>query len=332
MAKPVLTRVRIALAVGFAFVCGWVDVVCLTRYKAFSTMMTGNMFQMGYGIIYPKFYGEHHLMPDPVFYFAVICCYFLGIVIHRIAEVKLPRMGRIFGPLFAIIVMTVELGFALEEGAKEEPRWIVCLYAVVFAIQNMMTLRDGLKTSTAFVTGHLHNLGGFAVEICRGNATTEDYKSHAVPVFVMMSLIFGSFTAAVWDKVFGQSMALVPIAPMMAVLFLLHDFVFRRKKPRKEEEADVEKAEAVRAKTINSRLRKQGSMYSTSSRRSPTGLRSSNTAAIEESDDDDDSDSDSDSDKEDKGNEISDPEARRRDRRASSSSESSSGSDSMATV
>mmetsp|Transcript_22867 Transcript_22867/g.48602 ORF Transcript_22867/g.48602 Transcript_22867/m.48602 type:complete len:354 (-) Transcript_22867:178-1239(-) len=304
MARPVLTRVKILLAVGFAFVCGWVDAVCLIRYKAFATMMTGNMIQMGYCVIYPKDH-PNRIMPDPIFYLTVILSYFFGIVIYRLAEVQLPRSGRVFGPLAAIVVMALELSMAFGDGSivpQEEPRWIVCPFAAIFAVQNMMTMRDGLKCTTAFITGHLQNIGAFGVEVCRGNTNWEDVKNHAVPFSIMVSLVLGSFGAALWDKVLGTEFALVPIAPMMMVLFILHDFVIKKpkkNKPTQHEqdrsrgnsasgprplENDIEKAEAVRAKTSELALRKQGSMYST---------RKSKSSLAFDFDEDEDSDDES---------------------------------------
>eukprot|EP00405_Crypthecodinium_cohnii_P008278 CAMPEP_0206424552 /NCGR_PEP_ID=MMETSP0324_2-20121206/3293_1 /ASSEMBLY_ACC=CAM_ASM_000836 /TAXON_ID=2866 /ORGANISM="Crypthecodinium cohnii, Strain Seligo" /LENGTH=261 /DNA_ID=CAMNT_0053889223 /DNA_START=173 /DNA_END=958 /DNA_ORIENTATION=+ len=204
-------------------------------------MMTGNFFQLGYTIVYPKIdYDQDpstkvpkNRLPDPDFYTAVIVSYFLGLLLYRWGEAKHPgKVGCIFGPLFALFVAVFEyitIDISNEDSyVGEGDRWIVCFLAPVFAVQNMLTMRSGLKVPTAFLTGHLQHLGMFAYEVCFGSVTRDDCKKHSISVLIIVFVVFGAFAGAAWDYFLGTTFALVPIAPMMAILFILHDWVFHQ--------------------------------------------------------------------------------------------------------
>jgi len=233
--STVRTRVRIPLATGFAFISGWADSTCLIRYNAFATMMTGNFFQLGYTLIYPKIdYDDDpstqlpkHRIPDPAFYSAVITAYFSGLLLFRLSEGRFPhRTGCVFGPAFAVIITAFEIFTAStinENGTVgEEARWIVCFLAPVFAVQNMLSLRGGLNTPTAYLTGHLQNLGSFVFDALVGNVTLAQGKKHMEAVLIIAFVVIGAVAGALWNYFLGTVLALV-----MAVLFLVHDCVFR---------------------------------------------------------------------------------------------------------
>eukprot|EP00449_Zooxanthella_nutricula_P065579 CAMPEP_0198574580 /NCGR_PEP_ID=MMETSP1462-20131121/114872_1 /TAXON_ID=1333877 /ORGANISM="Brandtodinium nutriculum, Strain RCC3387" /LENGTH=132 /DNA_ID=CAMNT_0044305801 /DNA_START=63 /DNA_END=458 /DNA_ORIENTATION=- len=132
-------------------------------------MMTGNFFQLGFTIVHPRVnYTKPrfvHLsksrLPDPVFYSAVIFCYFLGVAMYRLGEAKAPlQTGSFFGPFLTAILIVIEVidGVCLQ-GQDDiiDTRWVVCLLAPLFAVQNVMTMTGGLSVATAFLSGHLQS-------------------------------------------------------------------------------------------------------------------------------------------------------------------------------
>lgn len=227
-ARKVRVRFRIPLVIGFGFVSGWADAICMRRYRAFATMMTGNFFQLGFCTIYPVYqwtgHGHHatQVHVDVLFFSAVICMYLLGTVLYRMGEIMFPhRTGSVFGPLMAAFLITFEV-FEI----FHERRWIVCLLAPIFAVQNGLTMRGGLNVPTAFLTGHLTNVGYGIVDAVVGAEGRAECKTHGLHCMILASVAAGACGGALWEYSFGSHFALVPVAPVMAVLFVIQDSVF----------------------------------------------------------------------------------------------------------
>ena len=85
-------RAKVLLAAGFAFNAGWANVVCLWRYSAFATMMTGNLILCGRFAALTMLTTvnfEHPLSQTPwYFYLCVIVSYMFGAILYLFVRMK----------------------------------------------------------------------------------------------------------------------------------------------------------------------------------------------------------------------------------------------------
>lgn len=75
----VATDGKTFLVCGLAFSIGWANVLSLELYKAFGTMLTGNLVQLGWSLGLGRWY-------DTLFYVAVIVSYLSGQFFHRLVS------------------------------------------------------------------------------------------------------------------------------------------------------------------------------------------------------------------------------------------------------
>mmetsp|Transcript_152930 Transcript_152930/g.490618 ORF Transcript_152930/g.490618 Transcript_152930/m.490618 type:complete len:343 (-) Transcript_152930:63-1091(-) len=202
MAAETVVRVRIRLVLAgiMAFMAGWVDVVCMSRYSAFATMMTGNVLYLGRTIAVTGWQvtEKTEWLPEPIFYLSIIVAYVFGLIVHQAMERRLPQWtATAFAPVLALGIMALELFEASGSTASFlPPRWNVMLLAPIFAVQANVALRGGLGTMTSMATGHLHSLSNYLVQACTGELSVENMKKVPVSAAIVVSLALGALMGA----------------------------------------------------------------------------------------------------------------------------------------
>jgi len=271
---PVRTRARILLASGFAYIAGWADAICIMRWKAFATMMTGNFLLMGYNIGAHGFWATQmgEWIPDWVFHLGVVLMYLLGIIAYRGAESCLPVWtATVFAPVAALAIFTVEVCRVSLEEELFPQRWDCALLAPVFAVMSAVSMRGGLGIPTTILTGHLQSLGYSAVSMCSGRRGRDERKKNFLQAWVIFAQVLGACCGALvvtppersavcsahpdctalaleglccpsaegveldcCESAETIPFALMPIAPFLAVLLVVHDVMFRPRSPQGE--------------------------------------------------------------------------------------------------
>lgn len=241
-ATAVKRRVRFSLSIGFGFITGYTDFVCYSKYSAFATMMTGNMFLFGASLVVDvrEKKEEIHYIPTAAFYFLIVVFYFLGLIAFRFLEARLKTVGpaTILAPIVTMVITLICVNDAL--GELDIPnRYDVAFLAPIFAMQNAVSVRQGLGVATTMATGHLHSLAHSCYDAAvSGSSKREEFEKHYNAVAVIIAIVSGSVFAAkvlVWTHSLGKeddlpvapgAWLLMPIAPLMGALFIINDCVF----------------------------------------------------------------------------------------------------------
>merc|ERR1719183_1174678 len=128
--------------------------------------MTGNFFQLGYTMIYPKKGGG-----TPDFYFITICTYFLASLLFRCSQVWFGnRVAQLVGPSFALLIILYEVSELLHFNPVGHSRWVVPFLSPVFAVLNAVSAKGGLGMATGFLSGNFTDLAyALAERICKGS-------------------------------------------------------------------------------------------------------------------------------------------------------------------
>jgi len=133
------------LAGGMAFLTGWADAALVTRYKTFSTMMTGNTMWMAQALVQNRY-------RDALYYMTVLLSYMVGVGIYRKIDQRKPGKAM---PVSAGIVLSLFLGSELVHHLQGRTRWIpATALAMGFGLLNSagQAVTGGL---TFVVTGHM---------------------------------------------------------------------------------------------------------------------------------------------------------------------------------
>lgn len=253
--------VRVMLCSSMAWIAGWVDVVCMSRYKAFATMMTGNVLNWG-KVIAKIATGKSHRWGDLVYYSALIIAYILGLVAHTKLERRLSVWkATAFAPVIALTILLVEV---LDQYSDIYPdRWNAVLLAPMFAVAGNISLKGGLQTVTCMATGHVHSVTAWTVQACTGELAQENKKKLCMSLCIIFFLVFGAacgsaasdevsyphqcsgengcqqlqlegnccpddrgvFKECCWSNLGTQRM-LLPVGPVLALILVAHDLLF----------------------------------------------------------------------------------------------------------
>lgn len=172
--------------------------VCYTRFRAFATMMTGNMIMMcvtwGTNGIHVSKDEEDDILADVPFYLIVILMYFIGVVMYRMVEVRIPSWaGTILSPVICLLIIVEELALAISDIPS---RWCCFMLAPVFGMQNSAVSRKGISIPTAFATGHIHIIGYALAAALQRQCGIDACKHIMLNIGAVVGLSFGVATGA----------------------------------------------------------------------------------------------------------------------------------------
>lgn len=231
-ARPELTRrEQVCFGAGFGFISGYVNVICLVRYNAFGTLMTGNLLHMA------KCYCEHGfawsgrsgtLLPLPVFFFLTICARNLGLLAHHLVEKRrsIP-VAPVLAPLHLGATFLAELSHYLFKNPWIPERWDVWLVAFGFGVQSQVSW-PALGIPTMMATGHMSNLFNTAMQVALGEVPSSELRKVEVPAAVTIAMLAGAILgASAHHRLRGRKtrraypFLLTPITVFQAVLLVL---------------------------------------------------------------------------------------------------------------
>jgi uncharacterized membrane protein YoaK (UPF0700 family) len=244
-----MTKHRI-IACCFSFVTGYTDVISVTRWHVFATMMTGNVVWMGRTVT-PQSGSERR----PAFYIAVILAFFAGAVAYRVAEVRWPNRGAsLLGLPLGTILMSGEAALLTGLVSPTSRLYYASVLSVVpmFGVLNAACLAGKLATTTTLATGHLVTLSGAAAKVLQREPFSQLERVKLMMSVLVFASIFAGATAGasvyyLSDGVSGSGShgALLPVGPLLALLFWLHDHLAKPQKLVKKMNRKLRPAAAV---------------------------------------------------------------------------------------
>lgn len=228
---------------GFSFVNGWVDAVCILRYRAFATMMVGNMLKIGNTVpAYLVGLDDQSMswLPDPVFYIMLIVFFMFGVSLYRILERGFGWSAKHFAPA---VVLWITLHDVLEDfsgvGKTMAPnRFNVLRLAPVFGLQDALCVKNGFGSLPWCTTNNVVTIAFAASDVVLGGATSEEKAKLVSSLVMMVSMISGAILGSCFDAgvqfmegVFNVESGLedydiAVIAPFLGYLFWLTDRIF----------------------------------------------------------------------------------------------------------
>merc|ERR1711907_356650 len=95
------------VAAGFAFTAGWADVVCFRGYKAFASLMTGNIIKFGIA----SFDQTGSKQADELgFYIGIVFSYMLGSTFFQFVKKYFPgHVALVCAPICAFLIEMVDI-------------------------------------------------------------------------------------------------------------------------------------------------------------------------------------------------------------------------------
>lgn len=221
---------KVGLASCFAFAAGWTNVICLVRYSAYGTMMTGNLMMIAVTFCKSGLRGsEDGLLPDPLFYVSIIIWRWLGLLVYYVVDTKLgiKPPSRALSPL--IIILTLFMEYV--QGAGEQPiypeRWSVWLVAFSFGVQSSVT-HPTLAVPVLLCTGHMTSVfHTWMSHFFGGNVKLETtITPSCVITFMLVGGLMGAW-ADIATASHGNQFLLTPIIILQAFLLNLTDYCNR---------------------------------------------------------------------------------------------------------
>lgn len=234
------------VAGGIAFITGYADVVSLKRWQCFCGMLTGNTIWLGRVLAGEK--GLH----GPLFYVAIILSFFLGVALHRWADMRwtsrgASRVGTAIGLLgFAIEIFMLFWGHSAM--AFSDAKWAVLFYVPLFGVITSASSDGRLGVTTTMVTGHVTKLGQASVSWPGHEHSYVDKCKLMVSLTVWLSVAAGACTAilVLRQRYFDTAGAFLPVLPTLILLLLLLDHLTL---PRKGLKKLAKKVKQVRARS-----------------------------------------------------------------------------------
>mmetsp|Transcript_1909 Transcript_1909/g.4876 ORF Transcript_1909/g.4876 Transcript_1909/m.4876 type:complete len:425 (-) Transcript_1909:397-1671(-) len=241
------------IAFGFSFITGYADVISVTRWSVFATTMTANVIYMGQEVtplensgaqqIPARFSGFYHII--------VICAFFLGVVAYQLAELRFPNRGASTlavpaGSLMFLVEVSVKAKW-LHIGHTLYPLTVVA-YAPMFGVLASAGVAGRLATMTTGADPHIFVLANVVVKLLHKKRIRSAERVKAgMAIVIILSLLAGSISGFAIVQMEStqvlQDVALLPVGPVLAILFFLHDHLA---KPQRGVENVKEKAKVAR--------------------------------------------------------------------------------------
>lgn len=165
--------------------------VCVARYEAFPTMMTGNVLQISRTLAANGLrVNDAHRMPSPFFFLLIICWRHFGLLVHYMAQ----KTNRKVFVVSVMILNWIMAEFALFSNLFPEA-WNVWFVAFAYGVQTAQVYPVIGKPSFV-ATGHLTNICNTCVAVCFGDKPRSELKEISFPVVNVSSLMLGALIGA----------------------------------------------------------------------------------------------------------------------------------------
>ena len=208
---------RCALVNGLAFTVGWADVLCLLRYGAFGTMMTGNTMFLAQSVVLARW-------TLVGFYAAVIGAFCAGQAFYRAVDrvVAKGTSGTSVAPaVLALSFLQDGLGSAFPG------RWHVALLSAELGIVcGLANDVDGVVVN--MVTGHIQRVANAAFDFAvRDEVRDRQFRQSCAVLFSFFLGVCGGTLATARGRAYRARNAFLPVfSPLglaFAALLCLHD-------------------------------------------------------------------------------------------------------------
>jgi uncharacterized membrane protein YoaK (UPF0700 family) len=225
-----MSTLSLVLAAGLAGVTGYANTICLLRFAAYGTMMTGNIFMMANSITTGNISHAHdgNVFPDLLYYVLIVVAHYLGIFLHAIASLPRgifrPRSSDattytmlVNGPIILLLTFGVEY-FSHTEEPVIPARWSVYTVAISFGMQSAIT-QNVIGFAAILATGHLTNMMAcMNNHLIRGgiNGKKENLKVNFAIIYALMC---GALAGA-WATIHVPNYVFTPCTMMQVALLL----------------------------------------------------------------------------------------------------------------
>lgn len=187
---PKLSQNQLLLfGAGFGFVTGYTNLICIARYSAFGTMMTGNILMMAKNFVETGMERKHGELPLPVFFALIIASRHLGMFLYHLAAQA--KMQKIFIPAVFLVVLASETQKYLMDKDFIPERWNVWFVAFCFGVQSSVTF-PAMGKPTMLVTGHLSDINYKLIEVVCGQKSWDHLKQCAYGVINTSGVLIGA--------------------------------------------------------------------------------------------------------------------------------------------
>lgn len=238
---------RLALMAVLGALAGYTDTICYKRNQSMAVMMTGNLLVGGRA--FADMRDSFDKIVTVLYYVTLIFSYCFGSFTYRLAETKRAGAGAtMLAPIIVILFVLCEvLDFVIEEQART--RWLMCLLAPCFGAANNMSLAGCISVNATTATGHLVTIGNLFGKRALAGLSGEERNKVRISTVILLSFLGGIIVADVVSDPFERRHWLfLPVGPLLAMVFVLHDRIARSGMVRA---VDVEKAEAPLASTVS---------------------------------------------------------------------------------
>mmetsp|Transcript_39046 Transcript_39046/g.103184 ORF Transcript_39046/g.103184 Transcript_39046/m.103184 type:complete len:587 (-) Transcript_39046:40-1800(-) len=168
---------KFLLAVGFSFVSGWIDAVSLIRFRAFGTMMVGNVLYWGIHLVYgqiahPDVVGHALVVHSETvrssivstqFYGIVVLCYLAGIMLHTALNKYTRLTARTYAPIIVACTVLFEVMVKAHVGHMPHEAYYLCFLAPVFGFMNSLIFVGRVGRLPWATTADMQTLGSTLV-------------------------------------------------------------------------------------------------------------------------------------------------------------------------
>lgn len=182
---------QLAFGAGFGFVTGYANLICIARYSAFGTMMTGNLLMMAKSFVEGGMSaGAGHKIPLPLFFALIIGWRHFGILCYHIAGKTRFRTMTLMGPTILFVIVAAESAWFFLDKHLIPERWNVWFVAFCFGVQSSVTF-PAMGVPTMLATGHLTNIWFTYIEVLWGEKPKGDLKKTLYPTINAGSIVIG---------------------------------------------------------------------------------------------------------------------------------------------
>jgi uncharacterized membrane protein YoaK (UPF0700 family) len=231
MTNPMST-LSLVLAAGLAGVTGYANTICLLRFAAYGTMMTGNIFMMANSITTGNISHAHdgNVFPDLIFYVLIVFSHYFGILLHGWASLPRgfcrPRSSDttkttytmlVNGPIILMLTCAAEY-FSHTEEPSIPARWVVFAVAICFGMQSAIT-QNVIGFAAILATGHLTNMMACMNNHMMRGGIVGKPEQLKVNFAIIYALVVGALAGA-WATIHVPNYVFTP-ATMIQVALLL---------------------------------------------------------------------------------------------------------------
>mmetsp|Transcript_8179 Transcript_8179/g.17330 ORF Transcript_8179/g.17330 Transcript_8179/m.17330 type:complete len:266 (+) Transcript_8179:69-866(+) len=236
---------RLSVSAGLALITGYLDAVFFIRYKAYASLMTGNMLMLGFSLanLILRRCGNKTPDPDsawiqtfppPYLYAVIISMFLFGSFMHRILVNKRQWTVSTFGPLVVLWFVAHELIHFFIYGKEIHSTWNMLFLAPICGIIDSVAMSSCIDNLPHCSTTNLAHIGHTLANAMTDKVTRHDVEKCVTEVCMLVALILGACGGFILDGATPLSwdFELSVLSIFLAMLYYVHDnVVFVKPKP-----------------------------------------------------------------------------------------------------